>query len=204
MRTALGSTQNPMDYNLQAVLPGVHSRLATHEDATRQLVQQVSQMPRTMEDVFRRMIVSFAGSLTSSFGTNQQPPSLPTNTNTTNDSAINHLLTSTHNNVRSIYNEWFGLGDFDGVPIPGGIAECEKKFGRKWRKTNSANRISRQSRVCRALQKEVDEGKALDDVCHEWDEIYIKDCRKNLSQFVIKLQEKGAIPKKGNRRSRSD
>lgn len=224
MRTQLGSAEHPIDYNLQAVLPGVHARMTSQEEAIRQVVQRVSVLPelvqqisalpslQSTEGLLRQVLTGALSSLGNPLPPgnpwllgNSQPSFLPTTTNNNQDeSQIDHRLRSTHDNIRSIYNEWFGLGDFEGVPISGGIAECEKKFGRKWRNKNSANRISRQSRVCSALQKEVDGGKSLDDVCREWDKVYINDCRKNLLKFVSWLQVNNFLSKSANRGRRSN
>lgn len=213
MRAALASAQSPMDYNLQAALPGVHGRLASNENATRQLIEEVGRLPTItiMEASFRQLLMSVASSVAlsvaSALGATQpsQPSILPTNTTNApqamnqNASAIDHVLTSRHDNVRGIYDEWFGQGEYDGVPIPGGIQACETKFGTKWRGKNTANRISRQNRVCKALQEEIGKGKTLGDVCRVWDAIYIDRCQRNLAKFVKELQGGGDIRTLANR-----
>ncbi|CAJ1961291.1 unnamed protein product [Cylindrotheca closterium] len=188
------SLHNPQ---LSAMPP---ANTTTNNQATRQLVQQASHLPANMEGLTRQMLAVGASS--------QLSASAAANTNSTNNQddewGINHTVQKKHESVRSLYDEWFGLGDFDGVPIRGGIANCEMKFGIQWRDKKSSNRISQQKRICRVLQREVDGGKALDDVCREWDKVYIQQCGKNITKFVAELQERGhirKIAKRGTRKS---
>jgi hypothetical protein len=39
-----------------------------------------------------------------------------------------------HKSVQSIYNEYYGKGNFNVIPITGGLHAMEQKFGAKWRK----------------------------------------------------------------------
>ncbi|CAJ1964466.1 unnamed protein product [Cylindrotheca closterium] len=160
MRSQLGAAQAPMDYNIQAALPGVHARMTSHEEATRQIAQQVSVLPGLVQRVnalpqledFEALIGRAL--MRAALAFKSPPPwdnphpatnifNVATNaaTSTANNepriNRIHHRLISTHDNIRSIYDEWFGLGQFEEVPISGGIAECEKKFGAKWRNKNS-------------------------------------------------------------------
>ena len=34
---------------------------------------------------------------------------------------------------RSVYEEFHGIGEYDGVPIVGGLAEMDRRYKRKWR-----------------------------------------------------------------------
>jgi len=126
---------------------------------------------------------------------------MTTNTNTTNmpQSITNHLLYSKHDNLQSVYDEWFGFGKFLNLPMSGGIDACEKMFGTKWRNKNSKHRISRQKRICMAIQKRVDDGKTVEVACNEWDEIYVNECNNSMEKMIHKLQEMDILPKSANR-----
>lgn len=124
---------------------------------------------------------------------------MPTIAPTMTQQTAHHRLHPKHENLQSVYNEWYGLGRFLNLPISGGIDACEKKYGTKWRNKNSKHRISRQKRICMAIQKKVDDGKTVDLACSEWDAIYINDCNNSLENMVKKLQEMVILPKSANR-----
>ena len=221
MRRALShETQSPMDYSLQAVLPGVHSRLASTEAATCRLVDYVTQLPTLnqqrdmMASLFQQELMSAAhgvGNSPSPFGSLQArggqlaaggATTGGTSNNESTGTTICHRPKSRHDNVLDIYNEWLGLGDFENIPIAGGIAAVENRFGTSWRKGNSisGNRISRQHRVVKAVRTTADNyGISVAEVCRTWDSIYIHDCNKNLNGLVEDLKTLLIIPTKENR-----
>ena len=69
-----------------------------------------------------------------------------------------HQLRHKHLSVRSIWDEYYGLGEFKGVPIDGGIIALEAKYKTAWRNgKGTANRMSvavgRSKMVVAAIQQ---------------------------------------------------
>ena len=73
-----------------------------------------------------------------------------------------HLLTKGHcpsDNVLMIWNEWHGLREFMGIPVDGGIAAMERRYGSKWRQLNKhysaaqQKHFSRVSQIIKGIQK---------------------------------------------------
>lgn len=213
MQTALETTDNPMDYNLQAVLPGVHNRLAANEHVTRQTLQHVQQLPTLsdMQSLLQNMMVGALSGLGNSqvLGGPPARAALPNNATLDNNPetrrAPEHLLSSSpERSIQSFYDEWFGLNEFKDKPIDGGIAELEKKFKTSWRGKNDWSRISRQKRLCIAVEKEAKaSGKTVEDVCRKWNKWFDEECNKSLSRMITFLIAKGKIPAKKPRGKKS-
>jgi len=224
MKRVLSSPQRPLDYNMQAIVPGIQARLLSNEQAihqvgeetrlireqTRRNGQEIRQLPNAIEGLLVRACKSIingfqrpghggAASVAAVHGVVANTADSAADS-AANCSIMNYHMDMNHSCVRGFYDEWFGLGKFVGKAIEGGIAECEKRFKKELRNKNSANRISRQARLCKAIdEKKHKEGTTLEDCCRELDEIYINLCRKSLTKFVIALQERDIIPKQKNR-----
>jgi hypothetical protein len=44
-----------------------------------------------------------------------------------------HHLGAKHATIHTLYHKWFGLEDFGGIPVSGGIDFCERHWKSKWR-----------------------------------------------------------------------
>ena len=247
MRQKLDNAQSPMDYNLQAVLPGVHTRLNGLSGEVRQVTRDVERLSnhvfsiptsaqhfafmadqmRMMQQHQQQLMQQVFGSMSEAiaqaangFGTSvpriacpalmensrfgnsavvgaaSSPP--PTEATTTTTTGFGHVL-HRHSTVRSMYNEWYGLEEFEGVPVAGGIEAMEKEHGRKWRREKTDDRVTRQAKVCRKIRElvEVDE-RQLDEVLEEWNVMY-KERNCNLKKLIEDLQQKGILSKNRNR-----
>jgi hypothetical protein len=115
---------------------------------------------------------------------------------------VGHKPKSHHVSVEQMYNEWYGVGEFEGIPIQGGIEAMEQKYKNRWRATMSSaesQRFSRVKRVVKAIAEIVSkEMKELSAVLHEFQTKY-ESCDKRLGPFVDKLAESGLRQKKKRR-----
>ena len=103
---------------------------------------------------------------------------------------------------RSVYEEFHGIGEYDGVPIVGGLAEMDRRYKRKWRSGDIGYQraFSRLQQICKAVEIEVGKGKSLEAVLDDLDELFVeKECKG-----LEKMRElvSGILPKK-NRKGRA-
>ncbi|CAJ1939131.1 unnamed protein product [Cylindrotheca closterium] len=114
---------------------------------------------------------------------------------------------SQHNSLKGLWDEWHGLGNYQDLPIAGGVAALEELHGAKWRntRTNIQQRVSRQGKICLGIKKKSEaESKSIDSVCNEWNRKYAMELNKNMRRFVEFLQEENWIPVPTRRGRRSD
>ena len=106
--------------------------------------------------------------------------------------------------IRTIYDEYKGLGRFRGMPIDGGLEGCDAKYKTKWRKGFSASdqkRFSRMGMLARGIEAQVREGRELHDVIADWDQHYQMG-GKSFGGLITLLQSQGCVGTKGSRLSR--
>ncbi|KAG7360183.1 centromere DNA-binding like protein [Nitzschia inconspicua] len=60
---------------------------------------------------------------------------------------FNHVIQEKHCSVQNMYNEWFGLEDYEGIPVEGGIRLMETRHKSKWRNNYDAAASKRFSRL---------------------------------------------------------
>jgi hypothetical protein len=80
----------------------------------------------------------------------------------------------------SIYHEFYGLGEFEDVPVKGGLKALDEKFGTKWRSGESGYQkaYSRMQQIVKAVDLEVGKGKEIVDVFQEFDHLFVeKECK---------------------------
>jgi hypothetical protein len=65
---------------------------------------------------------------------------------------MDHQFYARHKSVQSFYNEFYGLGDFNLIPITGRLLAMEKKFGAKWRKAIRGGAKHHMSRLKALMQ----------------------------------------------------
>jgi hypothetical protein len=112
-----------------------------------------------------------------------------------------HRLAMKHHSLHTLYNKWYGLGEYFDLPGPGGIAALEASEKTKWRKHFSPNEIKNCSRVkmivagidamqCR-LQRDTEMA------IEELDLIFTEEAKKSVtSSMVIIMQTMGLVSKK--------
>ena len=106
----------------------------------------------------------------------------------------NFRFVSQHNNLKGLWDEWHGLGEFDNQPVAGGVAKLEELYGTKWRPKSVQQRVSRQGRICAGIKKKAEgETKTIDEVCNQLHEKYTIELNRNMRRFVEYLQQEGWI-----------
>ena len=104
-----------------------------------------------------------------------------------------------HHNLRGIWDEWHGLGSFEGVPMEGGLEAMEATFKSKWRKHLDGQHFSRTRRVVLGIREYtasegVDKATAIEAL-----EAIFKESGRSVANMVVKLQELGHLKKKAKR-----
>ena len=146
------------------------------------------------------------------------PPSL-----TDGDQSVDDELTMVSNRILScrfvgnnsslslseIYQEFYGLEAYEGVPIAGGFAALDKKYKTKWRpgySPSDQNFFSRVNALLKGIATKagVEFGvwnAQVEAQCTEWDQ-YVK--KKGVAGALRHLQGSGEIAKKGKRKRTED
>ena len=109
-------------------------------------------------------------------------------------------LQSRHRNLRSVWNEWHGLGDFQNRPIPGGIAKAEEVWKSKWRshfEPREKKQFTRLKAVITAMMGV--ENQDWSDL----EEAFLGPCKSSLSKMDDYLKEHGILSKKRARGRKS-
>jgi hypothetical protein len=243
MREALAGAIDPMDHNIEAVLPGVHSRMSAMQnemtgmrssvnqlgenvtfalekvtvslnDVSNQLVRRDEELAVGLVDMARRLRPASPSPSPSIFhpstrsvaqerrevennstfsptesGTFPLPVTMP----------IGHHLRVKYGSIHTIYYEWFGLENFDGIPVEGGIDTCESEWRSKWRNHFSGaekQHFSRVKAIINAIieQTNVDEDGGIHQVLDELEVVFIsEEIKKSVSNMSKWLKMKGYV-----------
>ena len=112
-----------------------------------------------------------------------------------------HKPSKVFSSVKTLYQEWYGLGPFEGVPISGGIDALETRYKTSWRQGFSSaetQHFSRSFRVIKAIKfMEETKGISTEASIAELEQVFMAS-KKKLSTFVEKLKREGLLPTKGN------
>jgi hypothetical protein len=102
--------------------------------------------------------------------------------------------------VTEVYNEYKGIGNYDGYPIIGGGLEAvEKKTNQKWRKNFASADLQHFSwvvQLVQAVECAVASGDLLDQVLNNYEEVF-KHTKKSMFWFDQCSPGKGPSCKKG-------
>lgn len=233
MRRELSHSAEAQNATVDSVLPGVVGRLNSLEQAVRQNTDQMQAgkmdvdekfedlkevIPQMVRDTFLGTWQTVLSGMTSMVGelrlstaagggiSPSAAAAVPNEHTLLPETFPNFVFHAQHNNLRSLWDEWYGLGAFNNEPVVGGVAALEETHGAKWRpkgKGNMQQRISRQGRICLGLGKKSEaEGKSVYEVCDELDVKYL-ECNRNLRKFVEFLQEENWIPRQQRRGRKS-
>ena len=107
--------------------------------------------------------------------------------------------------VEEVYNEYKGLGVYEGYPIRGGLEAVETKTNRKWRSHFSVadqKHFSRVIALVGAIDSKVEGDTTFEEVVEEMEGIF-QEKNKSFSGLIDELQKRGVIQKKGRRKKRS-
>jgi hypothetical protein len=220
MRNALNSSRNPADASIDAVLPGVHDRLAALQNSVETtrttLTDRMMTMCSDLKDHVDELNKSSRLELAAQFATvavnlvegqhgrkaEREAPLLGTLGRQEEEEehsdlarVSGHRMSHSPGSITSLYNEYYGLEFYEGVPIEGGIAEVEKIYKNKWRKNYIGGELmhfSRIQRIIKAVNDKVKGGTELCKVLEEYDGLF-NDEQKSLSRMIAALKVKGGI-----------
>jgi hypothetical protein len=155
MKLALSNSECPTDYKLEAVLPGVQQRFQTIESRMGGMQRTMGTMEtnvvtavrgegKRMQDLIATGFEEAANLFRGGEGSRRAAAAAASSAQTTRTStmagstgelAFTELqFYGNHKSVQSMYNEYYGKGDFNVIPIIGGLQAMEQKFGAKWRR----------------------------------------------------------------------
>ena len=232
MRAALLGADSPLDHNVESVLPGVHIRLSSMQNeiaGVRGDMQSVASnfvgVKSSLDDVKGLLVgrdtelaahlLQLASRLCPNCPARSpqmltiMPPAaaLPEQVTDATGSAgmvmpRGHHLRAKHTTIYTLYHEWFGLEDFGGIPVSGGIDFCEQQWKSKWRPHfNAAEKqhFSRFKAIIVGIQtKQERKSVELDVAPNEFDSIFrgaeVKKSTANMAKWL--KQENGYIAKK--------
>jgi hypothetical protein len=215
MRVALAGDECPTDYKLEAVLPGVHQRLQAIDGRMGSIQRAMGAMETTMTaavrdeaEKSRDCVATGLEEAARSFrGGRAVVETELVATTMAGDTggglactAADHQFFAGHKSVQSFYNEYYGLGDFEGVPISGGLFAMDDRFGAKWRKSvrGGAKHMSRLKAVMRAIaDMSALEGGSLDRSIDVLEEVFrdkgVDGGKQRLSNLVDILKKQGLV-----------
>jgi len=98
--------------------------------------------------------------------------------------------------VQAVWDEWFGLNSYANQPIPGGIHECEKRFGTKWRSFTPSSAegkfLSRMKTFVGAVETAAtQDGRSVPATLDEFDRVFSMETDSSFSGLLNNLLEKG-------------
>ncbi len=217
MRLALAGDECPTDYKLEAVLPGVHQRLQHLDGRMGSIQRAMGTMETNMAAAVReegqktrdRMAYgleeaarSFRGGRGGKLVSQEQVSRLATMAEEDSGglASIDHEFYANHKSVQGFYDEYYGLGKFEGVPISGGLFGMEDKFGAKWRKRvrGGAKHMSRLKAVMRAIgDMSASEGGSLEHSIGVLEKVFrdkgVEGGKQRLSNLVDILKKQGIV-----------
>ena len=111
--------------------------------------------------------------------------------------AKTHHLKFKHKTIRSLYNEWYGLDEFDSVPLPGGINKLELDHKNGWRKHFSGSENKHHSRVKRVIKgikkQAMDDSKSPIEVIDAWEAMFEGELKCSVSKLEEWMKTKGLL-----------
>jgi hypothetical protein len=171
MKLALENSENPTDYKLEAALPGVQQRFQSLEGHMGTLQRTMGTMEtnvvtavqdegRKMRELIAHGFEEAATAFRGGGGGSRAAGEQTTRTSTMVEGSVGGLaflelqFYGNHKSVQSMYNEYYGKGDFKLIPILGGLLGMETKFGAKWRKhiPGGSKLIGRMKAVMQAIE----------------------------------------------------
>lgn len=244
LETELRNEKNPLDANLERVIPGLHQWHKVNNDAVCKLTHSVNVLSanvnRSLMDVVDLMnqerersdqkLAMALRSLAQSYDANGSPtqqqfaqyeavaealPPIRLSTSETpmdlegeknvggeDEAAHRTPMIPKHPSLLSLWNEWHGLDQF--ADEYGGVKGKEEQFGSKWRKgIVNPQHFSRTKRVIAAIYvKAESENVRPMEVVASWEEIFTKNSKCSVSNFVKELKNAGYITEREPRYSK--
>ena len=239
MKTALTDVSNPADHSVQAVLPGVLDHMQANRHCIQQTVrEEVGGLEERMISFHHQEKLSMIAAIQAGLTTfaaqgaqqvehvtgtspsphsnlmptttiNDPPMSRPTPSNNELEVVSTHELQHKHATIKTVYEEFYGLGEFQGKPIAGGISALENKYGTKWRnlfgKKRKAAQVGRIKQVIKCLSQWTIDLGTIELAIEKLDTIFQDETiRCSIAKLVDHLKAEGVLTKqkprgRGNR-----
>lgn len=117
--------------------------------------------------------------------------------------ARHHRMILKHHSIQSLWNEWYGLEDFQDKPVAGGIAVIETLYKSKWRKHFSGSEkkhFSRSQIVVRAINKTyATTEETIESTIVSFDVTYEEEAKFSMAKMASIVQNLGLVNKKKSR-----
>ena len=234
---------NPLNHSLEAVLPGIHSRMAMTQaeimsasrkiDAVDSKLERMESLHQGLAETMKMMIHRFearemalADHLSGiadgirGQGRNvrrkvaheeameeekdqeptvliRQPPGQELDDNGIPVIAKTHHIKYKHTSLCAVHNEWYGVDEYNNIPVEGGIKFLEERFKSKWRKhfvPSEEKAFSRLKRIINGMKKESERtGRDTYEIAVSWSKTYEVECKKSLSKMECWMKTQGII-----------
>jgi hypothetical protein len=222
MRLALNNACNPAEASIEAVLPGVHDRLAALQNAVEgtrtTLTERLTSLSTDLRSHVNEMTTSTRLELATNFATmaaslvegagkqaekqaEKQAVAVPISTTervgctSDFDRVQGHRMSRQPVSIKRLYHEYYGLEYYCNVPIEGGIAAAERLFKNSWRKNyigGEVQHVSRVQRIIKAVDDMVEGGAELWKVLDIFEDMFRAESN-SLSRMINTLKAKGLI-----------
>ena len=220
MATELRNENNPLDANMEKVLPGLHqwhningnrierveralNTLSSNINVTLQTLKEETEAERyrgdqRLAETFRRLADSYGGNNNQPMeeeGTVECQPESPAQPQATADTESDwtKYLVAKHQSLLGLYNEWHGLEEYEDQF--GGIKGREDRFGASWRRgTVNSKQFSRTKQVIDAIAKFAEEGSMPElEAVAFLEEDFVDGCKCSVTAFVKNLKKRGLV-----------
>ena len=223
MEQALVNESNPLDADVEKVLPGV---LQWHRDNSNELMsvrQQVSALQTTIQngfgeisDTFQQdrqelasVLIGIARQLQNGASPNTRrnaaellqeirPPVLEEmSTNAPTEESIDDgfRMVMKHSSLQNLWDEWHGRNAF--YDVKGGVKGRNQMYGSRWRKgIVKHHHYSRTQRIVEVIAKHAHDNDLEDDEAVRQFEAVFKEKKYSISAMVKYLQEEGLMDKR--------
>ena len=166
METYLKSVVDKGDRNIDACLVGVNHRFNVQETKLNSISETTNRIKDHMvtktdvNGIFQYMGDYRLGGISNDNQIQQTTNSTTDNTDdgNINNDVVNYDFYENHTSAKSMWDEWYGLGQFSDTEIyyEGGIANLNNKFKNKWKK-NYSNSKKRRFSTLNGATKEIRE-----------------------------------------------
>jgi hypothetical protein len=217
MKRHLSSDSDPVAAKLENVIPGLHRWHRANDASMRKLSEDVEELKQSLDqnrrsivdtivESFQEKIAEGLSRATDSLSPSRniqdgnlfnglEPASRQnestarrTNETTTNDHH-QFAMKVKYNNLSSLYQEWYGLGEYQDPH--GGVAGRNKTYGSKWRQHIS----------CQAIDVERERTGNDWTVVVEALEPMFTVAKKSIANMVTKLKQEGRVPQGKERKA---
>ena len=105
-----------------------------------------------------------------------------------------YRLPPSPSSVTEMWDAWFGLGEYEDKPIPGGVAQMNVLHKARWRtayKGHERKHFSRYNVIVKTISHLVEGGRELQCILAEFDELFVTDAKSSISTFGDIIRDKG-------------